>query len=223
MNKIDLNDATLNNAHLNWAVLKDANVSNADLQVVNLNNANLKYCNLAMANLSRAHLQDADLTCAKLIGANLTCAYFRSANMQCVDLTNAILLNTNLCGTDLTNANLKNANLTNSNLSRATIPIQSFINLDLESIVLNKAINLSIKLKWEQNSLDRYLNHINNRETNSVLTKIDHIDKVYDAVKIEIVKQVISSLRNQQVDTYSITALLIDDLNCHYADIDISN
>ncbi|MFS1537840.1 MAG: pentapeptide repeat-containing protein [Candidatus Phlomobacter fragariae] len=62
----------------------------------------------------------------------------------------------NLTYENFKNANLINVNLINSNLSCATISLQSFINLDLNSIVLHKAINLSIELKWEQNSLGLY-------------------------------------------------------------------
>lgn len=155
--------------------------------------------------------------------------------MQHVDLTNAILRDTYLFDADLTdanltdanlkNANLTNVNLTNSNLSGATISLQSFMDLDLQSIILHKAIALSIELKWEQNSLDQYLNHINNRETKSVLTQIASIDKMYDAAKIDMIKQIIASLRDQRVNISSVAASLIDILAepPYYADAEISN
>lgn len=100
----------------------------------------------------------------------------------------------NLTDANLKKANLTNINFTNSNLTGATISLESLINLDLNSIVLNKAIILSIDFKWDQYHLDRCLNHINNRETNSVLMQIASIDKMYNVAKIDMIKQIISSL-----------------------------
>lgn len=236
----DLMRAKLKGANLSQAFLLCSIMQRADLTAANMLNAEMSNTDLTEANLTNANLEQARgvssiLTNAKLIGADLTRAHFRSAKMQNVDFTNASLIKTDLCGADLTNANLtdanlKNANLTNvkltnSNLSGATISLQSFINLDLQSIILHKAINLSIELKWEQNSLDRYLNHINNRETNSVLTQIASIDKMPDAAKIDMIKQIIASLTNQRVDTSAVAASLIDILAepPFYADTEISN
>ncbi|HGJ5899321.1 pentapeptide repeat-containing protein [Arsenophonus apicola] len=236
----DLMRAKLKGANLSQAFLLCSIMQRADLTAANMLNAEMSNTDLTEANLTNANLEQARgvssiLTNAKLIGADLTRAHFRSAKMQNVDFTNASLIKTDLCGADLTNANLtdanlKNANLTNvkltnSNLSGATISLQSFINLDLQSIILHKAINLSIELKLEQNSLDRYLNHINNRETNSVLTQIASIDKMPDAAKIDMIKQIIASLTNQRVDTSAVAASLIDILAepPFYADTEISN
>ncbi|HGJ5857726.1 pentapeptide repeat-containing protein [Arsenophonus nasoniae] len=236
----DLMRAKLMGANLSQAILLCSVMQRADLTAANMSNAEMYNIDLTDANLTGANLEHASgesaiLTNAKMIGVNLTRAYFRNANMQNVDLTNAILLNSHLFGADLTNANLTdanlkhanltNVNLTNSDLSGATISLQSVINLDLQSIILHKAINLSIELKWEQNSLDLYLNHINNRETNSVLTQIASIDKMYDAAKIDMIKQIIASLSNQRVDISSVSASLIDILAepPYYADAEISN
>jgi len=236
----DLTHAKLMSANLSQTFLLCSVMSRVDLTTANLSNAQLYHIDLTDANLTNANLERTNgessiLTNAKLIGANLTRAHFRCANMQNVDLTNAILLNTDLWGADLTDANLTDANLkkanltninfTNSNLTGATISLESLINLDLHSIVLNKAIILSIDFKWDQYHLDRCLNHINNRETNSVLMQIASIDKMYDVAKIDMIKQIISSLTKQKVDTSTIEVSLIDILveQPYYADTEISN
>jgi uncharacterized protein YjbI with pentapeptide repeats len=222
----DLHDADLSGADLGGANLRGANLHGANLRGVNLTDVDLFGVDLRAADLAGANLTNVKLIGAKLAGASFRGATFAKVNLLGVDLRKVDLREvdfrkTNIYITTLRGINLSGANLSGKNLSGLDLRGADLSGADLSSADLSGA-NLSeaklaganlcdIKLpSWNQDNLDRYLNHINNRS--SLLKTIASIDLKYRDEKIALVHQLINSL-DQRCPDISLSSVVEPLLN----------
>ncbi|CFQ84043.1 pentapeptide repeat-containing protein [Yersinia frederiksenii] len=226
----NLNGANLSRAKLNWTDLSGANLSGANLSGINLSGAILSGANLSGANLSGSKLGGAILSGINLSGANLSGVNLGGANLNKVKLCGA-----NLSRADLSSANLSEANLSGANLSAANLNRTILNKADLSSANLSKVnligswlneANLDNILqkggfimmpqgrpKWDNRTLDLYLNHINNTESGSLLTMMDSLDEQYAAVKLHMARELMATLLEEQVKLSNVALPLMDILS----------
>ncbi|WGO84723.1 pentapeptide repeat-containing protein [Arsenophonus apicola] len=233
LSRANLRGADLHDADLSGADLGGANLRGANLQGANLRGVNLTDVDLFSVDLRAADLAGANLTNVKLIGAKLAGASFRGANfakvnllgvdLRKVDLREVDFRKTNIYITTLRGINLSGANLSGKNLSGMDLRGADLSGADLSSADLCGANLSQAKLAgtnlcdinlpcWNQDNLDRYLNHINNRY--SLLKTIASIDVKYHNEKIALVHQLINSLdqRSADISLSSVVEPLLDTL-----------
>jgi len=134
LERADLRDVVLNQAHL-----ENANLRRADLEGVNLEDSNLKNANLSNANLRDAYLAHANLEGANLQKADLEGAKLDGANLQNADLSRANLEGASLEGAKLSGARLNFAQLEFANLGGAILEGVQLANADLREAYLGGA------------------------------------------------------------------------------------
>lgn len=206
----NLNGANLSRAKLNWTDLSGANLSGANLSGSKLGGAILSGINLSGANLSGVNLGGANLNKVKLCGANLSRADLSSANLSGANLSGANLSAANLNRTILNKADLSSANLSKVNL------IGSWLNEANLDNILQKGGFIMMpqgRPKWDNRTLDLYLNHINNTESGSLLTMMDSIDEQYAAVKLHMARELMATLLEEQVKLSNVALPLMDILS----------
>jgi uncharacterized protein YjbI with pentapeptide repeats len=134
LERADLRDVVLSQAHL-----ENANLRRADLEGVNLEESNLKYANFSNANLRDAYLAHANLEGANLQKADLEGAKLDGANLQNADLSRANLEGASLEGAQLNGARLNFAQLELANLGGAILENVQLANADLREAYLGGA------------------------------------------------------------------------------------
>jgi hypothetical protein len=134
----------------------------------------------------KSHLSGMDLRRRdlNLANKNLADANFNDSFLSGMNLSGA-----NLCGVQMTNVELTGSNFTGA--------------------MFNGNEKITLKLPaWNQDTLDRHLNHITNRRTGSILTAINSMDNSASMHKLNLMHQLIKSLEN--VDTSSVNQALLD-------------
>ncbi|MFN7094232.1 MAG: pentapeptide repeat-containing protein, partial [Burkholderiales bacterium] len=191
LNQADLSQTVLANAMLAEAILYEANLTGASLSEANLNQANLSRANLTRVNLSKAVLERANLSRANLTGADLS-----EANLHWANLSRANLTGANLSKANLLDCNLAEANLTGADLSGVSITLSNLkkcLNREGMIVVKNLRIKKITPVIYDQASLDRFFNHINN-SSGSILTKINELNDKYQELKKELMSKAIKHL-----------------------------
>ncbi len=86
---------------------------------------------------------------------------------------------------------------------KTSLTIEHFsYNLELiTKLAGNSTLLLEVPKVYSTDSLDRYFNHINNPESDSLLTIINSIDQQYSDLKINLMKQVLNSLKDTDIST----------------------
>ncbi|CNG03614.1 pentapeptide repeat-containing protein [Yersinia frederiksenii] len=232
---VNLGENNLEVARRSRVNLSEANLSGANLSGLALLGLNLSGTNLSGANLSRAKLNWTDLSGANLSGANLSGSKLGGAILSGINLSGANLNKVKLCGANLSRADLSSANLSGANLSAANLNRTILNKADLSSTNLSKVnligsglneANLDNILqeggfimmpqgrpKWDNRTLDLYLNHINNTESGSLLTMMDSIDEQYAAVKLHMARELMATLLEEQVKLSNVALPLMDILS----------
>ncbi|MFM1139531.1 pentapeptide repeat-containing protein [Yersinia mollaretii] len=210
----DLRESCLRGACLNYAALFRANLSGVNLSGAYLNWSILVNANLSMANLSGIrHRCDNPIL---LMGANLSGANLNGVDLYRIDLSGANLSGANLSGANLSGANLRmkdlrGANLCRANLSGADLRGAKLNGADLSDIIQKGAL---LKLpRWNSTTLDTYLNHINNRESGSLLTMMDSIDDRHADVKLRMAQELMTSLQKTWANTSDVSMFLLSTLS----------
>lgn len=202
----------LSNAKLTQTELYSANLEQVILTDACLQEAYLDYANLKNGTLTRTNLTRASLNLAKLENANLNEANLMEANLYQACLRNADLTGANLNSTDFTNVNLSGANLNDAKLYHTTLTGANLSNTNLSGIQPTPDI-LHLPTTWDENLLDRYINHINNTESGNLLTMIDSISNKHADIKRCMVNQLIGSLNHSEIDLSSVALPLMDILS----------
>ncbi|MCD6026781.1 MAG: sopA 4 [Solimicrobium sp.] len=125
----------------------------------------------------------------------------------------------NLRRTTLSDRNLADANLNDSYLGRADFSRSNLCGAKMANVwltgtnftdtIFNGDEEFSLRLSiWNQNTLDRDLNHLTNHETGSILTAIESIHNTFSIHKLNLMHQLVRSL--QDVDTSSVNEALLD-------------
>ncbi|HGJ5886624.1 pentapeptide repeat-containing protein [Arsenophonus nasoniae] len=186
--KVDLREADLSGANLTKVKLYGAKLEGTSFRGANLAKVNLLGIDLKKVDLREVDFRETDLYTTTLRGMNLSCANFSRKDLSKMDLRGSNLSGTNLSGVDLCGANLSQAKLAGANLCDIKLPC------------------------WNEDNLDRYLNHINNRS--SLLKTIASIDVKYHNEKISLVHQLINSLdqRSPDISLSSVVEPLLDTL-----------
>uniref|UniRef100_A0A3B0M2M1 E3 ubiquitin-protein ligase SopA n=1 Tax=Arsenophonus endosymbiont of Trialeurodes vaporariorum TaxID=235567 RepID=A0A3B0M2M1_9GAMM len=195
-------------------------LSGCFLSNIDLRNAKLPKFNFSRADLSGAKMNDTTLTNVDLTHANLFRTDFTKANLHDADLSHARAIDTDFTGASLIEATLNDANLNGANFIRANLS-----GAKMNQVSINKAnfsgvtfdedtvITLALPNEWNIDTLDEYINHINNYDSGSLLTAVDSIDVQYSEIKINLIQQLINSLQIANVDTSSVAEALIDILS----------
>lgn len=226
----DLSNADLSETKLYDTNLGGTNLSNANLKGAKLYKANLKGALLYNANLYSATLSSADLSDADLSDADLNSALCAHANFHAAKLSAAKLYGADLSHADLRNANLSNAIFSivgfgcavifkdatfgntklidvidywGSTLVGAKVEENCTISQSLLSKLTNEQLK-NCKLDFASGNLDQLFNYLNNRESGSILFKIDQLKNV--GIKEYFMLQVFKYLADK--DIYSILPAL---------------
>ncbi|WP_350262667.1 pentapeptide repeat-containing protein (plasmid) [Pantoea sp. BJ2] len=186
LTRVSMNQTNLSRAYLNHACLDSAIMCSADLYKAKLKHASLKNSILTDANLYKANLKKADLETAILERANLTSANMKEANLKGVNLEGADLRNANLDGACLENAELSYAKLNGASWTGAVFSGVNFKNAHL---------TIPQNIIWSLHTLNSILNYDNSGK--SILTSIQSIDICFEKEKIDLVKQLKTSLEEQ--------------------------
>jgi uncharacterized protein YjbI with pentapeptide repeats len=180
LNKIDLDDADLQEtsflrtslveSRFRRARLHEADLSGANLEAANLDCAILTGANLIRTMLDKASLNETKLAnswmiSTKLHGASLVDAliedsYLINADFQDADLRGADLRYANLTSAILKGADLSNAILIGANLSEAVITGANLAGADLEDADISTAIYKYEDLVGVVKNLDRAIRNI---------------------------------------------------------------
>lgn len=143
--------------------------------------------------LMKMNLSKADLREEKLQGMLFSFTDLSMADLSEADLSRAILRWTNLSGTNLNRAILSEVTLCGADLRAA--------NLDFT------IITLQLPETWKPDLLDAQLNHLINGR--SLLTAINSIDDCYKDLKINLMHQIVDSLKAKNTDTSSVNKALL--------------
>jgi uncharacterized protein YjbI with pentapeptide repeats len=111
LREVNLERASLRDAHLQGANLSEAHLERASLQDAHLQGANLFQAHLEEASLLEAHLEGAHLSGTHLEGASLQQAHLEGALLSGAHLEGALLYGADLKGALLLAARLEQANL----------------------------------------------------------------------------------------------------------------
>lgn len=220
LRKADLSGANLRQANLSGANLSGINLSGAILSGANLSGANLSGSKLGGAILSGINLSGANLSGVNLGGANLNKVKLCGANLSRADLSSANLSGANLSGANLSAANLNRtilnkADLSSTNLSKVNLIGSGLNEANLDNILQEGGFIMMPqgRPKWDNRTLDLYLNHINNTESGSLLTMMDSIDEQYAAVKLHMARELMATLLEEQVKLSNVALPLMDILS----------
>lgn len=145
--RIQLPEATLENANLQNANLRNANLQNANLGEANLQNAILWEANLQDTYLWKVNLQNVVLWNVNLQDADATRARLRGARLENVNLQDAALIRSNLQDTELIRSNLRGADLAEVNLQGAFLRQVNLQGADLRSANLQGAFLEQVNLQ----------------------------------------------------------------------------
>lgn len=206
MSEADLSGANfqnvcLDNVKLIQAILSDVDMSN----VMFRHSVDMRGANLSRANLSNAQgrvvLRDADLRLANLKGAQLQRADLQRANLAGTNLSRVNFYHANLQDADLNGASLRCVDLAGAKLNGARLS-----HLQMKSPLLEFSLR---HLEY----LDRYLNHINNPLSGSILTAIDSIDAQYVDIKLQMARELITILKKSRADLTSNVISILDVLS----------
>lgn len=206
MSEADLSGANfqnvcLDNVKLIQAILSDVDMSNVIFKSsVDMSGANLSRANLSNAQ-GRVVLSDADLRLANLKGAQLQRSNLQRANLAGTNLSRVNFYHVNLQDADLHGASLRCVDLAGARLNGARLS-----HLQMKTPLLEFSLR---HLEY----LDRYLNHINNPASGSILTAIDSIDPQYVDIKLQMARELIAILKESKVDLTDNVISILDILS----------
>jgi len=240
LSETDLEGTNLREAHLIDANFGEAFLRNTDLRGADLRGANLFMAYIRWFDKDVADLKGADLRGAAVSLSGLQKFDLRGANLSGLfpigfEIDGKLDLSTHyidggaegrirrvdMTGIDLSEADLSGANLSGMWLRWANLSGAKLLNTDLLGVDLTGA-NLSdilqkgtlLKLpKWNGDTLDTHLNHINNRTSGSLLTMMDSIDDRHADVKLRMARELMTSLQKTWANISAAALPLMDILS----------
>ena len=139
--------------------LSGKNLRNANLSGANLKNSKFVKAELIGANLSNVIVFESDLTKATMIDVTLS-----NTNLTECDFTEAIFTNVNFSNADLTKSKFENARLTNVDFSNTNMTQCDFTKAKLDTVNFNDAVlesaNLTLVVCYSSTFLNANLQNV---------------------------------------------------------------